>query len=150
MPRRSPQLLRTAAPTLWSHGSTCTLLVGDCGGQSPCSAVHAYLFVDGLDLITRSNSGAVGLHPRQLLRPGGPLCPTDTARRVRVASLDPSDPDADGLDIRIRLRGETVVWSELMFPGRKLQPVEEVRFHLGCYLAEIERGYACAGLGGPP
>ncbi|WP_225448506.1 hypothetical protein [Streptacidiphilus sp. P02-A3a] len=73
--------------------------------------------MDGLDMVARSDSRVVGLHPRQLLRPGGPLYPTDNARRVRVASLDPTEPDAGGLDIG-------------------------VRFRLGHYIAEIERAYS--------
>jgi hypothetical protein len=129
MPRRSPHVLRTALPDLRSRDSTSTLFVSSCPGPRACSAVHTYLFVDGLDVITRGDSRVLGPHPRQLLRPGGPLYPTDAARRVRVASLDPSEPDAGGLDIRVRLQGETVIWSDLMYPGRQSRVAEEVRFH---------------------
>lgn len=106
-----------------------------------CTAVHTYLFVDGLDLISRSDSGSAGMDPERLLRPGGPLYPRDAARSVRLASRERSDPDSAGLHIRVRLRGETVVWSELMYPGLDHGVVEEVRFHLGQYLGEIERAY---------
>ena len=142
MPRRSPHVLRTRLPDSRSRDSTSTLFVSNCPGSPACSAVHTYLFVDGLDMATRSDSRVVGLHPRRLLRPGGPLYPTDNARRVRVASLDPSEPDTDGLDIRVRLQGETVVWSNLMYPGHESLVIEEVRFHLGYYIAEIERAYS--------
>jgi len=62
---------------------------------------------------------------------------------VRVASLDSSEPDAGGLDIRVRLQGETVIWGDLMYPDRESLVTEEVRFHLGHYIAEIERAYSC-------
>ncbi|WP_330300394.1 hypothetical protein [Streptomyces sp. NBC_00503] len=103
--------------------------------------MHTYLFVDGLDMIARSHSGAVGLHPRQLLRPGGPLYPTDAIRDVNVASLVPSEPNTGGLIVRVRLRGETAVWTELMYPDLQGGLVDEVRFDLRQYLGEIERAY---------
>lgn len=113
-----------------------------CPGPPVCTGVHTYLFVDGLDLISRSDSGGVGMGPEQLLRPGGPLYPTDAARSVCLACQEQSDLGGSaGLRIRVRLRGETVVWSELMYPGLDHGVIEEVRFHLGQYLGEIERAY---------
>jgi hypothetical protein len=47
-------------------------------------AVHTYLFVDGLDVVARSDSRRAGLDPSRLLRPGGPLYPTDTPCTVDV------------------------------------------------------------------
>ncbi|MEU0939818.1 hypothetical protein [Embleya sp. NPDC005971] len=104
--------------------------------------MHTYIFVDGLDVVARGYEGAVGVHPGVLLRPGGPLYPTDVVRRVRVAFGDPSDSGAGGVDIRLGLRGETVVWSDLMYPGPDGQAVVEARFHLGQYVGEIERALA--------
>ncbi|MET7300413.1 hypothetical protein [Embleya sp. NPDC005575] len=92
-------------------------------------------------MIARSHSGAVGLHPRQLLRPGGPLYPTDAVRDVSVASVVPSEPEAGGVVVRVRLQGETVVWTDLMYPDLQGSLVDEVRFDLGQYLGEIERAY---------
>ncbi|WP_330308120.1 MULTISPECIES: hypothetical protein [unclassified Streptomyces] len=104
--------------------------------------MHTYLFVDGLDLISRSDSGSVGMDPERLLRPGGPLYPTDAARSVCLTSQAQSDPGGSaGLRVRVRLSGETVVWSELMYPGLDHGVIEEARFHLGQYLGEIERAY---------
>ncbi|WP_328718184.1 hypothetical protein OHT52_01110 [Streptomyces sp. NBC_00247] len=101
--------------------------------------MHTHLFVDGLDMIARSHSGAVGLHPRRLLRPGGPLYPADAIRDVNVASVVPSEPSAGGLVVRMRLHGETVVWTDLMYPDLQGRLVDEVRFDLRQYLGEIER-----------
>ncbi|KOU16577.1 MULTISPECIES: hypothetical protein [unclassified Streptomyces] len=56
-----------------------------------------------------------------------------------VAAEEGPDPGPDRLTVRVRLRGETVVWSDLMFPGAKGMVVEEVRFRLDQYLGEIER-----------
>ncbi|MCX5396738.1 hypothetical protein [Streptomyces sp. NBC_00102] len=106
--------------------------------------MHTYLFVDGLDVIARSNSSAAGLGPGVLLRPGGPLLPGDAARRVEVAFL----PDAGcapgaavdrAVGFRVRLRGGAVVWDELMYPGWDEEAVEEVRFDLRQYLGELDR-----------
>lgn len=105
-------------------------------------SVHTFLFVDGLDMISRSDSRMVGLHPRQLLRPGGPLYPTEAARTVRVASQQGHEPDLDDLHIRLRLRDETVVWTGLMYPGPRNEPIEEARFPFGQYTAEVQRAYA--------
>ncbi|WP_329208937.1 hypothetical protein OG257_18945 [Streptomyces sp. NBC_00683] len=108
--------------------------------------MHTYLFVDGLDVIGRSDSGAVGLRPDTLLRPGGPLYPADAARSVGVASSQGhSGSDPATLHIRVRLRGATVVWSELMYPGLDDGVIEEVCFDLEQYVGEIERAYGlCA------
>ncbi|MGX1886590.1 hypothetical protein [Streptomyces sp. NPDC055287] len=103
--------------------------------------MHTYLFVDGLDLIARSNSSVMGMHPEELLRPGGPLYPTDAARSVRLASQEHSESGSLELHIRVRLRGETVVWSELMCPGRDHGVIEEACFDLGQYVGEIERAH---------
>ncbi|MGZ2356675.1 hypothetical protein LRE75_08245 [Streptomyces sp. 372A] len=92
-------------------------------------------------MIARSHSGAVGLHPRRLLRPGGPLYPTDVVRDVGVASSGPSEPEAGGVVVRVRLQGETVVWTDLQYPDLQGRLVDEVRFDLGQYLGEIERAY---------
>lgn len=52
------------------------------------------------------------------------------------------EPEPDRLTIRVRLRGETVIWCDLAYPGLDGRPVEEVRFGLEQYLGEIERAYA--------
>ncbi|MEJ8644849.1 hypothetical protein WKI68_33480 [Streptomyces sp. MS1.HAVA.3] len=119
-----------------------TLLVSACPGPPPCAAVHTFLFVDGLDVVARSDSRMAGLDPRQLLRPGGPLYPTDTPRTVDVAAEDQPEPGPDRLAVRVRLRGETVIWSDLMYPGPEDRGVEEVHFRLEQYLGEVERAYA--------
>lgn len=138
MPRRSPRRLRADAPGS-PRDTASTLLVGACPGRPACTAVHTYLFVDGLDIITRSDSRMAGLSPGVLLRPGGPLHPTDTPRTAEVAAEEPPGPVPDHLAIRVRLRGETVVWSGLMYPGADDGVVEEVHFHLTQYLGELER-----------
>ncbi|WP_405137582.1 hypothetical protein [Nocardia sp. NBC_01388] len=122
-----------------------TLLISVCSGPSMCSAVHTYLFVDGLDFIARSNSGAVGGHPSRLLRPGGPLYPTEHARIAQVTEQDEASSGSSGVEVRVKLRGQTVIWSDLTYPGADDRVVEEVRFDLSQYLAEIERGYRCWG-----
>ena len=122
--------------------SVSTLLVGACPGPPVCVAVHTYLYVDGLDLVARSDSRMAGLEPRRLLRPGGPLYPTDTPCTVDVASQVRPEPGPDTLTVRVRLRGETVVWSDLMYPGPDGRVIEEVRFRLEQYLGEVERAYA--------
>ncbi|MGW3632616.1 hypothetical protein ACWD7F_21030 [Streptomyces sp. NPDC005122] len=104
--------------------------------------MHTYLFVDGLDVIARSDSRMAGLDPRRLLRPGGPLCPADMPSRVDVAAQERPEPGPDRLTIRVRLRGGTVVWSGLMYPGLDGRPVEEVRFRPEQYLGEVGRAYA--------
>ncbi|MET7696805.1 hypothetical protein [Streptomyces sp. NPDC005485] len=119
-----------------------TLLISACPGPPTCAAVHTYLFVDGLDVVARSDSRMVGLDPSRLLRPGGPLYPTDTPGTVDVASQEQSDPEPGGLTVRVRLRGETVIWSGLMYPGPDGRPIEEVHFRLEQYLGEVERAYA--------
>ncbi|WP_331766028.1 hypothetical protein [Embleya sp. NBC_00896] len=49
------------------------------------------------------------------------------------------------------LRGETVVWSDLMYPGLDGRVVVEARFHLEQYVGEIERALAeHDGTGTPP
>ncbi|MEV6193735.1 hypothetical protein AB0M19_15230 [Streptomyces sp. NPDC051920] len=118
-----------------------TLLIGTCPGPPACADVHTYLFVDGLDLLTRSDGAALGLHPRRLLRPGGPLHPTDAPREARIADLGRPGSDRAGLTITVRLRGETVGWSGLMYPDREHGVVEEVRFQLAQYLGEVQRVY---------
>ncbi|GGQ94218.1 hypothetical protein [Streptomyces aurantiogriseus] len=119
-----------------------TLLIGACPGPPACAAVHTYLFVDGLDVVARSDSRMAGLDPRRLLRPGGPLYPTDMPCTVDVATQEQPEPGPDRLTIRVRLRGETVIWSDLMYPGPDGRPIGEVRFRLGQYLGEVERAYA--------
>ncbi|MFZ3497396.1 hypothetical protein ACODT5_29920 [Streptomyces sp. 5.8] len=104
--------------------------------------MHTYLFADGLDVVARSDSRMAGLDPRQLLRPGGPLYPTDMPRTVDVAAEARPEPGSDRLTVRIRLRGETVTWSDVMYPGPAGGAIEEVRFRLRQYLGEIERVYA--------
>ncbi|MFG2391866.1 hypothetical protein ACGFYF_23615 [Streptomyces lavendulae] len=49
-----------------------------------------------------------------------------------------------GLAVRVRLRGEAVIWSGLMFPGLGGGVVGEVRFRVGRYLGEVELAYAAA------
>ncbi|MEV1062857.1 hypothetical protein [Streptomyces sp. NPDC050263] len=100
--------------------------------------------------MARSDSGMAGLGPRRLLRPGGPLYPTDGPRTVEVAAQKQPDPGPDRLTIRIRQRGGTVVWSDLMYPGLDDRPVEEVRFRLEQYLGEVERAYAALKADSPP
>jgi hypothetical protein len=143
MPRKVPHQLRTGLPGVRSGDTRRTLRISTCPGPPPvCASVHTFLLVDGLDMISRSDSRVVGLHPKQLLRPGGPLYPTDVARTVSVASQRGREPDHDGLHIRLRLRGEAVVWTDLMYPGHRYEPIEEARFHLGQYTAEVQRAYA--------
>ncbi|MFD7788548.1 hypothetical protein ACFV4Q_36505 [Streptomyces nojiriensis] len=149
MPRRSPRTLRATAPDSRSDRTTSTLLIGTCPGPPVCAAVHTYLFVDGLDLVARSDSRMAGLDPRQLLRPGGPLHPTDMPHSADVATGEQPGSEPDPLTIRVRLRGETVIWSDLMYPGPDGATVEEVRFRLDRYLGEIERAYAALPPGRP-
>ncbi|MFI0813213.1 hypothetical protein [Streptomyces echinatus] len=61
---------------------------------------------------------------------------------VDVATQEQPEPGPDGLTIRVRLRGETVIWSDLMYPGLDGRPIEEVRFRLDQYLGEVELAYA--------
>ncbi|MFE0517029.1 hypothetical protein [Streptomyces sp. NPDC058964] len=42
----------------------------------------------------------------------------------------------------MRLRGETVIWSDLMYPGLDGRAIDEVHFRLEQYLGEVERAYA--------
>ncbi|MFB7368952.1 hypothetical protein ACFC0D_03810 [Streptomyces sp. NPDC056222] len=147
MPRKSPRLVRARLSDRQGHDAVSTLLVTACPGPPMCSAVHTYLYVDGLDLIARSFDGATGGHPNQLLRPGGPLYPTDQARNVDVAAQGQGTDAAPTVCIRIRLRGRTVIWGNLMYPGADDGVIEEVRFDLPQYLAEIERGYSRWGGG---
>ncbi|MFB0632259.1 hypothetical protein [Streptomyces sp. AB3(2024)] len=104
--------------------------------------MHTYLFVDGLDLVVRSDSRMAGLDPRRLLRPGGPLYPRDMPRTVEVAAEERPESGPGRLTVRVRLRGETVIWSDLMYPGVDDGAVEEVRFRLRQYLGEVQRAYA--------
>ncbi|MFE1312535.1 hypothetical protein [Streptomyces sp. NPDC058755] len=129
-------------PDKQSDGAVSTLLISACPGPSVCAAVHTYLFVDGLDLVARSDSSMAGLGPRWLLRPGGPLYPADMPRMVDVAAEEQPDPGPGRLTIRVQLRGETVIWSRLMYPGLDGRAIDEVRFRLGQYLGEVERAYA--------
>ncbi|MFF2520382.1 hypothetical protein [Streptomyces sp. NPDC058086] len=124
-----------------------TLLITACPGPPTCGTVHTYLFVDGLDVIARTYNGAAGGHPSQLLRPGGPLYPTDQARSVDVATYGQGSHTVAAVGIRIRLRKQTVIWGDLMYPGAEDRVIEEVRFDLAQYLAEIERGYSRWGCG---
>ncbi|MFF3690891.1 hypothetical protein [Streptomyces sp. NPDC002187] len=62
-----------------------------------------------------------------------------------MATQEQPEPGPDRLTIRVRLRGETVIWSDLMYPGPDGRPVEEVRFRLEQYLGEVERAYAELG-----
>ncbi|MEU8863457.1 hypothetical protein [Streptomyces umbrinus] len=142
MPRRSPREVRAAVPEGQSDGAVSTLLISACPGPPACTAVHTYLFVDGLDVITRSDSRMAGLDPRRLLRPGGPFYPTDMPCTVDVATQEHPEPGPDRLTILVRLRGETVTWSDLMYPGPDDRPIEEVRFRLEQYLGEVERAFA--------
>jgi len=142
MPRKPPRLVRANGGDRQERNSVSTLLITACPGPPTCGAVHTYLFVDGLDLIARTYNGATGGHPRQLLRPGGPLYPTDQARSVDVATYGQDSDPVSVVGIRIRLRQQTVIWGDLMYPGVEDRVVEEVRFDLAQYLAEIERGYS--------
>ncbi|WP_406159021.1 hypothetical protein OG806_25350 [Streptomyces sp. NBC_00882] len=119
-----------------------TLLISACHGPPACAAVHTYLFVDGLDVVARSDSRMAGVDPKRLLRPGGPLYPTDMPCTVEVATQERPEPGPDRLTIRVRLRGGTVIWSALTYPGVDGRPIEEVRFRLEAYLGEVERAYA--------
>jgi hypothetical protein len=62
--------------------------------------------------------------------------------KVDVAAQERPEPGPDRLTIRVRLRGETVIWTDLMYPGLDGKPIEEVRFRLNQYLGEVERAYA--------
>ncbi|GAA3381498.1 hypothetical protein GCM10020367_72980 [Streptomyces sannanensis] len=104
--------------------------------------MHTYLFVDGLDVVARSDSRMASLGPRRLLRPGGPLYPTDMPCTVDVATQERPNSCPGRLTIRVRLWGDTVIWSDLMYLGLDGRTIEEVRFHLEQYLGEIERAYA--------
>ncbi|MFC8227088.1 hypothetical protein [Streptomyces sp. NPDC057287] len=104
--------------------------------------MHTYLFVDGLDLVARSDSRMAGLAPGRLLRPGGPLHPKDMPGVVEVAAQEWPESGPDRLTIRVLLRGGTVVWSGLTYPGLDGGVIEEVRFRLEQYLGEVERAYA--------
>ncbi|MFF3408902.1 hypothetical protein ACFYW8_22350 [Streptomyces sp. NPDC002742] len=119
-----------------------TLLISACPGPPVCAAVHTYLFVDGLDVIARSDSRMAGLEPGRLLGPGGPLCPRDMPHTVEVASQERPEPGPGRLTVRVRLRRETVIWSDLMYPGLDGRGITEVRFRLEQYLGEVERAYA--------
>jgi hypothetical protein len=141
MPHRPPRTVRANQIDHPSHAAVSTLLISACPGPPLCRAVHTYLFVDGLDLITRSVNGAAGASPRQLLRPGGPLYPTDQEHTADVADTDSTNGSLS-VNILVGLRGQTVIWSNLMYPGRDSQVVEEVRFELGQYIGEIERAYS--------
>lgn len=147
MPRKSPRLVRASLTDRQGHDSVSTLLTTACPGPPMCSAVHTYLYVDGLDLIARSYNGASGDHPNRLLRPGGPLYPTDQARTVDVVTQELGSNTASEVCIRIRLRGQTVVWDDLMYPGADDRVIEEVRFDLTQYLTAIEHGYSRWGRG---
>ncbi|MFF4548494.1 hypothetical protein [Streptomyces sp. NPDC001435] len=129
-------------PDRRSEGAVSTLLISACPGPSACAAAHTYLFVDGLDVVARSDSCMAGRSPGRLLRPGGPLYPTDMPRTVDVAREELPEPGPGGLTIRIELRGETIIWSDLMYPGPDGRPIEEARFRLEQYLGEVERAYA--------
>lgn len=61
-----------------------------------------------------------------------------------MAAEEQPGPGPDRLSIRLRLRGGTVIWSGLMYPGDDGSAVEEVSFRREQYLAEIERAYAVA------
>lgn len=80
--------------------------------------------------------------PLLLLRPGGPFYPTDMPCTVDVATQEQPEPGPDRLSIQARLRGETVIWSNPMYPDLDGRPIEEVRFRLEQYLGEVERAYA--------
>ncbi|MFJ8007964.1 hypothetical protein [Streptomyces fagopyri] len=125
-----------------SEGAVGTLVISACSGPPACAAVHTYLFIDGLDVVARSDGGMAGLDPRLLLRPGGPLYPTDMPCTVDVAAQEQPEPGPGRLAIRVRLRGAMVIWSDLMYPGLDGRVIEEVRFHPEQYLAEVERAYA--------
>ncbi|MFB6620169.1 hypothetical protein ACIGFK_09155 [Streptomyces sp. NPDC085524] len=144
MPRRPPRSLRAAAPGGRGATATSTLLLSACPGPPVCTAVHTFLFVDGLDLVARSDSRMAGIDPVLLLRPGGPLQPADSPRTVDVAALVRPGQGPETLSLRIRLRGGTVIWSDLMYPGRDGGVVGEVRFRAEQYLGEIDRAYAAA------
>lgn len=137
-------MVRAPVPVGRSDGAVSTLFISACPGPPACAAVHSYLFVDGLDVVARSDSRMAGLDPRRLLRPGGPLYPADMPCTVEVAGQEQPEPGPDRLTVRVRLRGGTVVWSDLMYPGPDGRPVEEVRFRLEQYLGEIERAYAAS------
>ncbi|MFJ9548616.1 hypothetical protein [Streptomyces erythrochromogenes] len=72
--------------------------------------------------------------PRRL-RAGAPAGPRDAISTLLIGTC----PGPDRLALRVRLRGETVVWSDLMYPGADNMVVDEVRFRLDQYLGEIER-----------
>ncbi|MER6125891.1 hypothetical protein ABT173_25345 [Streptomyces sp. NPDC001795] len=59
-----------------------------------------------------------------------------------MATQEQPEPGPDRLTIRVRLRGETATWSNLMYPGPDGRGIEEVRFRLEQYLGEVERAYA--------
>ncbi|MFF3711048.1 hypothetical protein [Streptomyces phaeochromogenes] len=61
---------------------------------------------------------------------------------MAVATQEQPAPEPDRLTIRVRLRGDTVIWSDLAYPGPDGRPIEEVRFRLEQYLGEVERAYA--------
>ncbi|MFF4038212.1 hypothetical protein [Streptomyces sp. NPDC001816] len=63
-------------------------------------------------------------------------------RMVDVAAEEQPDPGPGRLTIRVQLRGETVIWSNLMYPGLDGRAIDEVRFRLEQYLGEVERAYA--------
>ncbi|MFJ1755045.1 hypothetical protein [Kitasatospora sp. NPDC088134] len=126
--------MRAATADRTTPGTASTLLLGACPGPPACTALHSYLFVDGLDLITRTNATALGAPPAELLRPGGPLHPADRPRTVRVTVADA----AAEVRFQLRLRSRTVTWSDLAYPDADGHLVEEVRFDLPRYLAELE------------
>ncbi|MFJ9820986.1 hypothetical protein ACIRU3_38130 [Streptomyces sp. NPDC101151] len=59
-----------------------------------------------------------------------------------MTAQEQSQSEPDGQPVRVRLRSETVIRSDLMYPGPDGRPVEEVRFRLEQYLGEVERAYA--------
>lgn len=64
-----------------------------------------------------------------------------------VATYGQGSHTVAAVGIRIRLRKQTVIWGDLMYPGAEDRVIEEVRFDLAQYLAEIERGYSRWGCG---
>lgn len=129
-------------PDRQSDGAVSTLLIGACSGPPTCTGLHTCLYVDGVDMITWSDLTMVGLGARRLLRPGGPLYPTDMPRKVDVAAQWHPEPGPRTLTIRVRLRGDTVIWSDLEYQGPDGRFIEEARFHLTQYVGEVERAYA--------
>ncbi|MFE5482306.1 hypothetical protein [Streptomyces sp. NPDC056527] len=103
-------------------------------------ALEVRPIVSGRDLLADAFPRGVGVSPRYLLAPDGPLHATATPHEIRLARGGCGEEGCCGaLYATVRCEGEHVVWAGWHDPAERNVELPELRFAADQYEAEVRR-----------